>query len=152
MKKRASIRLLVALVAAMVMASACIEFNRVTEPTPAGEIIKSLSTGLWSSTSGINPDACGNFKWAITEINTSSAKGTFSATCAGGITLSGTAQGTLSGDVLNWQAAGTANTPIGDCAFTVTGTAKLEGDNGVRVTYTANTCAGSFSGSELLKK
>jgi len=152
MKHRASIRLLVALVAAALMASACIEFNRITEPTPAGQIMKSLSAGLWSSTGGLNPDACGNFKWAITEITASSAKGTFSATCSGGITLSGTAEGTLSGDILNWKAAGTAKTPLGECPFTVTGTAKLEGSNAVRVTYTANTCAGSFSGSELLKK
>ena len=52
---------------------------------------------------------------------------------------------------MNWKASGVAQTPLGDCTFTLNGTATLEG-GGVRVNYTANTCVGTFSGSELLKK
>jgi hypothetical protein len=151
MKNRATVRLLVALVAAIMMASACIEISRISEPSASADIIKTLSTGLWSSNGAINPDACGDFKWSISEINDTSAKGTFSATCSGGISLAGTANGTLNGSILTWQATGLAKTPIGDCSFTVNGTAQLEG-TGVRVNYTANTCAGTFSGSELLRK
>lgn len=151
MRRRTTMGALAALAAAMLMAGACIEFNHVTAPSESGTILQSLSAGLWSSTGGINPDACGNFKWSITELNTNTAKGTFSATCAGGITLTGTAEGTLNGSVLNWTAAGTAATAVGNCPFTIAGTATLEG-TGVRVNYTAITCVGTFSGSELLKK
>ena len=151
MKNRATVRIFVALVAAMLMTTACIELSRVTQPSESAEIIRALSTGLWSSNGTINPDACGNFKWAITDLTGTTAKGTFSATCAGNVQLSGTAEGTLNGSVLNWQAAGVAKTSVGDCSFSLTGTAQLEG-TGVRVNYTANTCVGIFSGSELLKK
>jgi hypothetical protein len=152
MKNRANMRTLVALVIAMTLATACIEFKSTTTgPSSASELLSTLSGGLWSSAGTIDPSACGNFKWSITELTSTSAKGTFGATCNGGITLNGTAEGTLSGSVLNWKAAGTANTAIGDCPFTLNGTALLEGV-GVRVNYTANTCVGTFTGSELLKK
>jgi hypothetical protein len=152
MKNRANMRTLVALAIAMTMASACIELTRTsTGPSSSSELLNTLSGGLWSSSGAIDPNACGNFTWSITELTSTSARGTFGATCAGGIALNGTAEGTLSGSVLNWRASGTARTAIGDCPFTLNGTALLEGV-GVRVNYTANTCVGNFSGSELLKK
>jgi hypothetical protein len=151
MKRWATAGICAVAVVVMMAASACIDFKHITSPSPSSDIIKALSAGLWSSTGGINPNACGNFEWSITELNSTSAKGTFGATCAGGIKLSGTAEGTLSGSVLNWKASGTAQTAVGDCPFTLNGTARLEGD-GVRVDYTANTCVGTFTGSELLKR
>ena len=152
MKNRAHMKTLAALVIAMTMASACIEFSRTsTGPSSSSELLTTLSGGLWSSAGTIDPNACGNFKWSVSELTPTSVRGTFSATCAGGITLNGTAEGTLSGSVLNWKAAGTAKTAIGDCPFTINGTAVLEG-TGVRVNYTANTCVGTFSGSELLRR
>lgn len=151
MTRRTHATMLVALLAAMLMATACIELTRVSEPSSTSDVIRSLSTGLWSSNGGINPDACGNFKWEITELTGTTAKGTFGATCSGNVKLTGSAEGTLTGTVVNWKAWGVAQTPLGDCTFTITGTAALEGA-GVRVNYTANTCVGTFSGSELLKK
>jgi hypothetical protein len=136
----------------MLAAGSCVEFKRTsTGPTSGGDVIAGLSGGLWTSTGAINPNACGNFQWAITELTGTTVKGTFSATCSGGVTLTGTAEGTLNGAVLDWRANGTAQTPVGNCPFAITGTANLEGD-GVRVNYTANTCVGTFRGSELLKK
>jgi hypothetical protein len=152
MKNRAYLRTLLALGVAMTMASACIELSRTsTAPSSSSELLSTLSGGLWSSSGTIDPNACGNFTWSVTELTSTSAKGTFGATCAGGIKLTGTAEGTLSGSILNWKASGTAKTAIGDCPFTLNGTAVLEGV-AVRVNYTANTCVGTFSGSELLKK
>jgi hypothetical protein len=151
MKKRAMTRIAVVLAGVLLVTSACIELNRVSSPSASSDIIKSLSAGLWSSNGGINPSSCGNFQWQITELTSSTAKGTFGATCAGGITLTGEAEGTLSGSILNWKASGAAATPVGNCPFTANGTATLEGQ-GVRVNYTINTCVGAFSGSELLKK
>lgn len=131
-------------------ATACVEYAHDGPTSPSG-VLQSLTAGLWTSDGGINPNACGNFQWQITELTSNSAKGTFGATCAGGITLSGGADGTLNGSTLNWQAAGTAGTPIGDCPFTLNGTANLE-SSGIRVNYSGNTCIGPVSGSELLKK
>jgi hypothetical protein len=152
MKNRGRMRLLLALVVAMTMASACIEFSRTsTGPSSSSELLTKLSGGLWSSAGTFDPNACGNFTWSISELTSTSVKGTFSATCAGGVTLNGTAEGTLSGSILNWKAYGTAKTAIGDCPFTINGTAVQEGV-GIRVNYTANTCVGTFSGSEWLKR
>jgi hypothetical protein len=152
MKNRPHAKTLVALSVAMTMASACIELSRTsTGPSSSSELLSTLSGGLWSSAGTIDPNACGNFTWSITELTSTKASGTFGATCAGGITLNGNAEGTLNGSILNWRAAGTAKTAIGDCPFTLNGTATLEG-TGVRVPYTANTCVGTFTGSELLKR
>ncbi|MEW5982620.1 MAG: hypothetical protein AB1806_09645 [Acidobacteriota bacterium] len=139
--------LAILLVAATV---ACIEVKHDGPTSPSGAF-GSLTAGLWTSQGTIDPNACGNFQWQITELTSDSAKGTFSATCAGGITLSGNAEGKLNGTTLNWQATGTAGTPIGNCPFSLSGTANLEG-NGVRVNYSGNTCVGPVAGSELLTK
>jgi hypothetical protein len=152
MNRWAQSAVVIAAVVAMLAGAACIEFERVSNaPTSPKDLINSLTAGLWSSNGGINPNACGNFEWTITELTSTSAKGTFGATCSGGIRFVGNAEGTLNGSVVNWKADGNAQTSIGTCPFTVTGTATLEGD-GVRVNYTANTCVGTFSGSELLRK
>jgi hypothetical protein len=90
-------------------AAGCFGFERkstVTAPTATG--ISAL-LGNWSS-SGIIPasNSCSDFKWSVTEQTTNTAGGTFSATCANDVKLSGTAQGALSGSVINWTADGTA--------------------------------------------
>ena len=131
-------------------AAACVEYKHDGPTSPSG-VLQSLTAGLWTSAGTIDPNACGNFQWQITELTASSATGTFSATCAGGITLAGSAEGTLSGSTLNWRASGTAGTPIGDCPFTLTGTANLE-SAGIRVNYSGTTCVGPISGSQLLTK
>jgi hypothetical protein len=136
----------------MLMASACIDLTNLTQPSSTAEIIKTLSTGDWKSASAMAAQTCGNFKWTITELTGTTAKGTFSATCQDGITLTGTAQGELNGEVLNYSATGTAKSSAAECPYTLTGTANKEGASYVRVNYTVNTCIGTFSGSELLQK
>jgi hypothetical protein len=151
MKVRVHATLAIALLAAIFMASACLELTHSTSPTEQADIISALSTGTWASTTAVSTDACGDFKWQISELTTTSAKGTFSATCTGGVTLAGNAEGTLNGAVLTYSANGTATNSSLSCAYTLTGTAQKEG-TGVRVYYIATTCMGTFTGSELLKK
>jgi hypothetical protein len=138
----------------MSVAGACVQFAH-QGPTSPSDLTKVLATGTWSSSAGVtgtlDPGTCGNFAWQITELTTNSASGTFSATCAGGLTLAGTAQGTLAGSTLNWTASGTVGGAGISCSFSLTGTAALEGD-GVRVNYSGTTCLGPVSGSQLLKK
>jgi hypothetical protein len=110
--------------------------------------------GNWSSTNIIpSPSACTDFKWDVTEQNTTSAKGNFSATCAGELKLTGTAQGNLtSGTSLSWSATGNATAPgLTSCAISLNGTAELLIDT-IRVPYSGTTCLGTVSGVESLRK
>ena len=109
--------------------------------------------GNWVSASSVIPSAstCSDFKWNATEQTATTAKGSFSATCAGALTVAGTAQGTLSGSVITWSAEGDATTAGIACRITLTGTAEL-GANSVRVPYSGDTCLGKVSGVEILNK
>ena len=136
------------------VSTACIGFERkstVTGPSAGG-----LGTlmGNWSSSSLVpSPASCTDFKWNVTEQTGATAKGSFSATCAGDLRLSGTAQGTLqSGSTINWSAEGLASGPgLPSCAITLAGTAEI-GVDSVRVPYSGSTCLGPVSGTEILRR
>jgi hypothetical protein len=131
----------------------CLGFERkstVTGPTSTG---MGALMGSWTSASIVpNPASCTDFKWNVTEQTSTSAKGAFSATCANDLKLSGTAQGTLSGSIVNWSAEGSATAAgLVSCRFTLTGTAEL-GVDSIRVPYSGDTCLGRISGVEVLRK
>ena len=139
-------------------ASGCVGFENkttVTSPSDASSTVASMM-GNWQSTAaaGIIPPAssCVDFKWNPTEQTATSAKGSFSATCAGDLKVAGSAMGTLTGSTITWSAAGNASTPaMASCAITLTGTAEL-GVNSIRIPYTGTTCLGPVSGVEVLNK
>lgn len=138
---------------AAVMTAACFGFERkstVTAPTTSG---MAALMGSWTSSTAIpSPASCTDFKWNVTEQTPTSARGAFSATCANEIRLSGTAEGTLSGSIVNWKAQGTANAAgVVSCPFSLSGTAEL-GVDSIRVPYSGDTCAGRVSGVEILRK
>ena len=147
-----------AIVVAVALAAAgCVGFEHkstVTGPSNGTATINALM-GTWASaSSGVipSPSTCVDFKWNPTEQTATSAKGSFSATCAGGLKVAGTASGTLSGSTITWGADGTATeTGAPACAITLTGTAEL-GTNSIRIPYTGNTCVGPVSGVEILNK
>jgi hypothetical protein len=130
-----------AIVVAVALAAAgCVGFEHkstVTAPTNGTATINALM-GTWASaSSGVipSPSTCVDFKWNPTEQSATSAKGSFSATCAGGLKVAGTA-------------SETGGSP---CAITLTGTAEL-GTNSIRIPYTGSTCVGPVSGVEILNK
>ena len=90
-----------------------------------------------------------------TEQTATSAKGTFSATCAGDLQVSGTAEGAFSSGsaaLINWKATGTASAPgLTSCSIALTGTAEL-GVDSIRIPYEGTTCLGRVSGVETLRK
>ncbi|HXH05303.1 MAG TPA: hypothetical protein VNI83_01815 [Vicinamibacterales bacterium] len=134
-----------------VLAAGCIGVERKSTTSPSS--LRSLA-GVWSSESIIpSPESCANFQWRVTEQTANSLTGTFSATCAGGLTLSGTAHGTLTtATTITWSASGVASAPgLPSCGFTLSGTAQLEGDR-ITVPYTGNTCLGPVSGTEVLRR
>ncbi len=134
--------------------AACVGFERkstVTGPSAAG--VGALM-GSWSSANLVvpSPSACADFKWNVTEQTGTTVKGAFSATCAGDLQLSGTAQGTLSGSTISWSAEGTGSAPIlPSCAISLSGTAEI-GVDSVRVPYSGTTCLGQVSGVEILRR
>jgi hypothetical protein len=143
----------VSVLALAVAVSGCTSFEHVSTTTSPTAAVSALM-GNWTSASSVIPSAstCSDFKWNATEQTATSAKGSFSATCAGDLKVSGTAQGTLSGSVINWSANGTAQAPaLPACGISLTGTAEL-GANSIRVPYSGDTCLGKVSGVEILNK
>ena len=140
-------------------AAACVETKHEApaSPTQVNQAVQALATGSWTSAataapSALSPGSCGNLEWKITSITATAASGTFKATCGGGLTLDGTAEGALNGLSADLKASGTVTGTGIACSFALTGTAMLEGADSVRVTYSGTTCLGPISGSEVLKK
>ena len=134
----------------------CIGFERKSDLTgPSATGINALM-GNWSSTNIIpSASSCTNFKWNATEKTNVSAKGSFSATCAGDLQVAGTAEGAFSPNstaLIQWQAAGTASGPgLTNCSIALSGTAEL-GVDSIRIPYEGTTCLGKVSGVETLKR
>jgi len=137
-----------------VSTAACFGFERgntATSPSAAG--VGSL-LGSWTSSSLVpSPTSCGDFKWNVTEMTGNTAKGSFSATCAGDLKLTGTAQGTLNGSTIDWSATALGNAPglAANCSVSLKGTAEI-GVTTVRVPYSGDTCLGKVSGVETLSR
>lgn len=134
----------------------CIGFERKSDLTgPSATGVNAL-LGNWTSGNVIpSPSSCTNFRWNATETTAASAKGSFSATCAGDLQVSGTAEGGFapgSSSLINWQAAGTATAPgLTNCSITLSGTAEL-GVDSIRIPYSGTTCLGAVSGVQTLTK
>ena len=148
-------RILAALLSASTLVAAgCIGFERkstLTEPSAAGN---GALLGNWSSSNIIpSPESCTDFKWNVTEQTATSAKGNFSATCAGDLKLAGTAQGAFTTSAtIAWSGTANATAPgLTSCSVTLSGTAELQVDS-IRIPYTGDTCLGKVSGVEVLQK
>lgn len=127
-----------------------VEHKSTLGPTATG--ISAL-LGTWSS-SNLIPAAssCTDFKWSVTDQTSTSASGSFSATCAGDLKVSGTARGQMSGSFIAWSADGNASAAgLASCAISLTGTAEIQTDS-LRVPYTGDTCLGKVSGVETLRR
>ena len=138
---------------AVLAASGCFSFERkstVTGPAASGA---NALMGTWTSSNIVpSPASCSDFKWSVSEQTNNRARGAFSATCANGLKLDGTAEGTLTGSVVSWTAQGTATAAdLVSCGFSLSGTAEL-GVDSIRVPYAGDTCVGRVSGTEILRK
>ena len=136
-----------------VAVAGCASFEHTSTTTSPSATGVAALMGTWASASSVVPSAstCSDFKWNATEQTSTVAKGSFSATCAGNLKVTGIAQGVLSGSVITWSAEGDATTAGIACRITLTGTAEL-GANSIRVPYSGDTCAGKVSGVEILNK
>jgi len=133
------------------IAAGCFELEHKSSVTSPSDLSSLL--GTWSSSSVLpSPDSCTAFHWEVTQQSGPNASGTFSASCPGGLTLTGTASGTLLGSTISWTANGAATAPnLPACTFTLSGTAYLETDR-IRVPYSGQTCLGQVRGEEILNR
>jgi hypothetical protein len=84
-----------------------------------------------------------------------SIAGTFSAVCAGGVTINGTASGQLVNyTTVPMTATGNATLPgIATCPFSLSGTGTVQDmGNTLSVPFTGTTCLGPVSGTETLHR
>jgi hypothetical protein len=149
MKKLAQIAVCLTVAAA---ASGCLGYESGRTPAaPSGSTASLL--GNWASSNLIpTASACADFKWNITEQTGNTAKGAFSASCAGDLKLTGTAEGSISGSTIAWTAQATGNAPgLSNCRVSLKGTAEI-GVTTVRVPYSGETCLGPVSGVESLSR
>jgi predicted small secreted protein len=123
-----------------------------TSPTTSSSI--DAFAGTWTSaTPSTPPTGCGNLKYTITPTTTTSANVTFSATCAGNITVTGSGNGTLSGSTITWSATGLVGQGGVNCPFTFNNSKATLGTAGeIIVNYTGTVCGIPVSGSETVKK
>jgi hypothetical protein len=138
--------------AAAAASSACFGYERTSTLGPSATGVAAL-LGNWTSANLVpSADACTDFKWNVTEQSGNTASGTFSATCKGDLKIAGTANGTLSGSTVAWNAQATATVQgLPSCAISLTGTAEV-GVDSIRVPYSGDTCLGKVSGVEVLRK
>jgi hypothetical protein len=137
--------------AASLAAGCSYERGNPSAPTSSG--FEAL-TGNWASVSSqVSRENCSEFQWNITEWTSTSAQGTFSATCSGDLRINGSARATLQGSVIGWNANATAtNVPIaGTCQITLGGTAEL-GVDSVAIHYNGNVCGFAVNGVETLQR
>jgi hypothetical protein len=138
---------------AAVSLAGCFGFEHTSTLTgPSASGVNALM-GSWTSASVVpSPSSCTDFKWNVTEQTETTAKGSLSAPCANDLKVAGTAEGTLSGSTIAWNAAGNATAPsLSSCAITLAGTAEI-GTDSIRVPYSGDTCLGKVSGVEVLKR
>ena len=149
-----------ALVVACALAAGCdllSKKNKTTDsPTsPSSTTSIDAFAGTWQSvTATTPPTGCGNLKYTVTPTSATSANVSFTATCASNITVTGSGAGTLSGNVITWNASGLVSQGGVNCPFTFTNNKATidEANKQVVVAYTGTVCGIPVSGPETVKK
>jgi hypothetical protein len=142
---------------ACVLTSGCDLLSK-KDTTPAGPTETTTTmdafAGTWSSVTASTPSTgCGNLKYTVTPTSATSANVSFTATCAGNITVTGSGSGTLSGSVINWSGSGLVAQGGVNCPFTFTNSkATLDSSGQIVVNYTGTVCGIPVSGTETVKK
>ena len=125
-----------------------------TPTSPSPTVSMDAFAGTWSSvTASTPPTGCGNLKYTVIPMTTTSANVTFSATCGGNINVTGSGAGTLSGSTLNWSATGLVAQGGVNCPFALSnGKATQDSTGNIVVNYSGTVCGIPVNGSETVKK
>ncbi|HEX4566199.1 MAG TPA: hypothetical protein VH138_06180 [Vicinamibacterales bacterium] len=127
-----------------------------TSPTTPTTSITAFA-GTWQSTTAATTlpvTGCGNLTYTVTPTGTNSANVVFAATCASNISVNGSGNGTLAGNVVTWSASGLVGQGGVNCPFSFNNnTATIDTtSNQVTIAYTGSVCGIPVSGSETVKK
>jgi len=124
-------------------------------PTPSAPAPPGTLGGIWIS-DGITipaPGSCNNFQWQVTASTATSLAGSFSATCGGNITVTGTASGRVEGNLVPISVAGTATyAGVISCDFSLTGTGTIVDNDTIAIPYAGETCQGPVNGTQTLHR
>ena len=108
-------KLLAATLSALLSGAGCYSYSHESSRTSPSTTAAQALGGVWATAqslpgpgAGGTVQSCTNFSWRVTDFAGNSGSGTFTATCMGVLTITGSAQGLVSGTSLNWSAAGTA--------------------------------------------
>jgi hypothetical protein len=152
--------LFTALAASVLLTACSIErASNVVAPSGASSAPAATASsllGMWSS-QAVAPTAsgCTNFQWVVSSQTPAALAGTFSASCAGGLEIQGSASGQL-GNLTSIPIAvnGTASIPgVPNCAFALTGSGSVDpGGTILTIPYSGTTCQGPVHGTQVLRK
>jgi hypothetical protein len=123
-----------------------------TEPSNPTYVRSYLGTWTGTSTAAPVAQSCGGLSWKITSQTGGQASGEFSATCADGVTLTGTMTATHGETSIPWAATGTATKGTATCPFSMTGTGTFQGTSNILLNYAGTSCNGPVSGSDTIKR
>jgi hypothetical protein len=119
----------------------------VVQGTQTAASAKTASLG-----SGALPDfsSCGNFRWEVTSQTATQVAGTFTADCAGDVTVRGNITGQLNGTTIPIVLSGELTRAGEGCPFSLTGTGTPVDSQTFHLTYSGTTCLGPMQGSNTL--
>jgi hypothetical protein len=125
---------------------------------PSGVTSTPVLLGSWnfssaaaSATALPGADSCTELEFTFDAQEGELYTGTFRATCADGVVLTGSASGTFVDGLLTVNADGLATASGVQCPFTLNGTARLVGQQ-IAIDYAGTSCLGPVSGSETLTR
>ena len=119
----------------------------------------SSMTGVWSSNvlpAGVpDPGTCGNFQFFVMDQTSTTIAGSFTATCGGGVSISGSGNGQVNGNAVTINVSGNATGSLfpAGCSFNLSANGNVE-DNGyaLPLSYTGTTCLGPVRGNTTLRR
>jgi carboxypeptidase family protein len=156
---------------AVLAASAACSVERTSSvlgPTSAGSASKTSTPsmlGTWvaqstSTTSSVTgstsssalPDfsTCANFRWEVTNQTATQVAGTFTADCAGDVTVHGNITGQLGSATIPIVLSGELTRAGEGCPFSLTGTGTQVDSQTFHLTYNGTTCLGPMQGTNTL--
>jgi hypothetical protein len=138
---------ILALLTAPILFAACGNSTSDTPTTPTPTINSFSGTWRSSTVTSVN-GACTSMNWTITPTGATSATIAYSATCSG-VAVTGTGNGTLNSNTLNWTTSGSA---ANNCSFGLSGTAVPDSGADLRVTYSGTVCGLPVSGTDTLHR
>src|SRR5262245_152569 len=135
------------LVAACVLAAGCDLLTKKSDsetdsPTGPSTVKIDQFAGSWQSVTAATPaTGCGNVKYTVTPTTATAATVSFTATCASNITVTGSGNGTLAGDALNWSSSGLVAQGGVNCPLSFTNSRPTRDSNKqVVVAYSGTVC------------